>query len=245
MNNLLLEQITLFVNDNIIRFHIKRIEALKTLKLLDVLKRKNPYLFRAKNILTSQDLIENILDAYLSSKEETLFGDFLEQLAIFICKNVFDGKKSAAKGIDLEFERNGNYYIVSIKSGPNWGNSGQIDNLKSTFRQAKRILMTNNGMKKPIIAVNGCCYGKEGSPDKIEYFKYCGQEFWELISGESHLYVDIIEPLGYQAKQKNEQFYESYAAVINEFSYQFTKDFCSHGKIDWENLIKFNSGRQK
>ena len=29
-------------------------------------------------------------------------------------------------GIDLEFDKDGVRYIVTIKSGPNWGNSSQI-----------------------------------------------------------------------------------------------------------------------
>ena len=27
------------------------------------------------------------------------------------------------------------------------------------------------------------------NPDKGEYFKYCGQEFWNFISGEKNLYI--------------------------------------------------------
>jgi len=84
------------------------------------IKRKNPYLFKAKNLSVS-DLIQSILDAYLSSQEEAIFGTFLEKLAIFVSSIFIDGKKSSAQGVDLEFLRKGKHYIVSIKSGPNWG----------------------------------------------------------------------------------------------------------------------------
>jgi hypothetical protein len=72
------------------------------------------------------ELVKQILDAYLSSQEETVFGDFLESLAIYVCSETYGGRKSATEGIDLDFEREGKRYIVSIKSGPNWGNSSQI-----------------------------------------------------------------------------------------------------------------------
>lgn len=49
-----------------------------------LLKRKNPYLFRAKNIQTSGEFVKYALDAFLSSSEETMFGNFLERLAIHI-----------------------------------------------------------------------------------------------------------------------------------------------------------------
>jgi len=88
----------------------------------------------------------------------------------FINKTVYNGNKSAAEGIDLEFDADGVKYIVSIKSGPNWGNSSQIKKMKDNFNKAKRILRTSHSTMN-IIAVNGCCYGKNTKPDKGEYQK--------------------------------------------------------------------------
>lgn len=59
------------------------------------------------------------MDAHISSNEETVFGDWLEGLAIFINSKVYDGRKSGITGIDLEFDKDGIRYIVTIKSGPN------------------------------------------------------------------------------------------------------------------------------
>lgn len=114
-----LDHVRIFVEQNIQLFHQKRIESIQTIKLITVLKRKNPYLFRAKNLVTASDLVKTILDAFLSSQEEGIFGGFLEQLAIFICNQVYAGRKSAAMGIDLEFDKANVTYIVAIKSGPN------------------------------------------------------------------------------------------------------------------------------
>ena len=240
MKPLALNDVTAYVESNIGSFHERRLESLRKLKLSKVLQRKNPYLFKAKNILHAPDLVEAILDAHLSSQEETIFGEFLEMLAIFICFKVYGGRKSAAEGIDLEFEKEDTKYIVSIKSGPNWGNAGQVKRMVDNFKKAKRILGTNTS-KVNIIAVNGCCYGRDNQPDKGDYLKYCGQKFWEFISGNSDLYIQIIEPLGYKAKEKNQQFAESYAQLINKFTLEFSKDFCVDGKINWESLVKLNS----
>ena len=231
-----------YVENNIDIFHSKRLQSLNKLKLSQVLKRKNPYLFKAKNILTAQDLVKTLLDAHLSSQEETIFGDFLESLSIFICNRVYGGNKSAAEGIDLEFEKDNIKYIVAIKSGPNWGNSSQINKMRDGFKKAKKILGANIA-KTNIVAVNGCCYGKDNNPDKGDYLKLCGQRFWEFISGNSDLYVQIIEPLGYKAKEKNEEFLEAYSRIINKFSFDFTSKFCEDGKIKWAKLVQFNSSR--
>jgi len=240
MNNIDIDDIKNYVNINIVKFHRNKIDSLRKLKLIDILKRKNPYLFKAKNILSAQDLIKTILDAYLSSQEETIFGDFLEGLALFINNRIYNGKKSSAEGIDLEFEKDNIKYIVSIKSGPNWGNSGQIKKMIDNFKKSKKILRSNNPNLN-IIAINGCCYGKEKNYDKGDYFKYSGQRFWEFLSGNKNLYTDIIEPLGFEAKKRNEEFIEEYYKLINNFTADFLNIFCTKGKIEWEKLVKFNS----
>jgi len=244
MKNISLDELNSYAEQNIGTFHENRLDSLRKLKLEDILKRKNPYLYKAKNILISGDLVKIILDAHLSSQEEGIFGNFLEGLAIFVNSKVYDGKKSSAEGFDLEFEKDGKRYIVTIKSGPNWGNSRQISGMKADFVKAKKILRTSNS-KLEIIAVNGCCYGRENKPDKGDYFKYCGQEFWEFISGDSNLYTDLIEPLGHKARVKNQEFEKEHAKILNKFTDEFCDRFCPNGEIDWKALVRFNSAKVK
>jgi hypothetical protein len=241
MKNLILKDVTLYVEQNIGVFHQKRIQSIDSLKLTQVLKRKNPYLFKAKNVLTAERIVKGLVDAHISSNEETIFGDWLEGLAIFINGKVYNGRKSGISSIDLEFDKEGIRYIVNIKSGPNWGNSSQIKKMKSDFKTAQKTLRTSNSQLN-IIAVNGCCYGIDNNPDKGDYFKYCGQRFWEFISGETNLYTEIIEPLGHKAKDKDDEFMQSYAQMINKFTKEFSNTFCMEsGAIDWVKLVKLNS----
>jgi hypothetical protein len=243
MASLLIDDIIEYVENHISIFHEKRINKIGTLKLKSVLQKKNPYLFKAKYLQTAEEIIKEIVDAYISSSEETMFGDWLEGLAIFINEKVFSGRKSGIKGIDLEFDKNGKRYIVSIKSGPNWGNSSQIEKMVNSFNTAKKTLRTSNSNLE-IVCVNGCCYGKDNNPDKGSYFKYCGQEFWEFIGGNENIYTDIIEPLGHKAKERNEDYLEKYSQMINRFTKEFIDSFCdNNGKINWNELVKFNSGK--
>lgn len=244
MIKLKLEQIYGYVEKNISVFHKRRLDYVQNkINLLKILKQKNPYLFKAKNVMTAQDLIKGFLDAFLQSQEETIFGDFMERLAIFVCDEVYGAKKSELTGIDLEFEKEGVLYIVEIKAGWNWGNSSQIRQLKINFGNAKKILQVKTDKK--IVAVNGCCFGKDNRPDKGDYLKLCGQQFWEFISDDSELYLNIIEPIGYKAKQRNEEFMESYAQIINNLTLEFSQKFCDNGKINWAKLVEFNSGFEK
>jgi hypothetical protein len=241
--SLLINEVIQYVEENISSFHEKRLNKIETLKLKEVLQKKNPYLFKAKNIKCADEIIKGIVDAYLSSSEEAMFGDWLEGLAIFINEKVYGGKKSGIKGIDLEFDNQNMRNIVSIKSGPNWGNSSQIEKMENNFKTAIKTLRTSNSNLQ-IRCVNGCCYGKDNNPDKGTYFKYCGQRFWEFIGGNEHIYMDIIEPLGYKAKERNENYIEQYSGKINKFIKEFIENFCNENcLIDWEKLVKYNSGK--
>ena len=115
--------------------------------------------------------------------------------------------------------------------------------MRDDFNKAKRTLRTSNAQIR-VIAVNGCCYGKDNQPDKGDYYKFCGQRFWEFISGSENLYTDIIEPLGHKAKEKNDIFLTEYARVLNKFTRQFLVEFCdADGNILWEKLVAFNSAK--
>jgi len=240
MKHVSLDEVREFVNQHIGEFHESRINRVKKIKLKQVLQKKNPYLFKAKNILTAQRLVESILQAYLSSSEEELFGQFLEELAIFVAGKTLSGRKSPG-GVDLEFTKDGTVYLVSIKSGVNWGNSSQYASLRETFKKAVKVLKQSKSVRsvQPVLA---SCYGKRKTVDNGEYVRICGQEFWYFISGNKDLYTDIIEPLGHQAKQRNQSYEEELAAVINKFTSEFSNDFCIDGKIDWNKLVRFNSG---
>lgn len=246
MKQTLIKQINDYVEKHIGEFHSRRLEMIERLKLSTVLKKKNPYLFRCKDLNTPESIIRAITEASISSSEETLFGDWLEELAIYINSLTYNGRKSGIPGIDLEFDsQSGDQYIkyiVSIKSGPNWANSSQLKKMVLDFTAAKKTLRTSHS-RLHVQAVLGCCYGKDAHSDKGEYFRYCGQDFWYFISGEDTLFTDLIEPLGYQAREQNEQFRKLHAELITRFTVDFCFNFCQDGKINWEKLVSFNSGR--
>jgi len=236
-----IEDVRTYISNNIGTFHSNRLQNLRQLKLDQILRRKNPYLFKAKNVLLAQDFVRTLLDAHLSSQEESIFGNFLEGLAIFINGNSYGGWKSSTEGIDLEFNKGGVRYLVAIKSGPNWGNSSQIRKMREDFNRARRIVKTGeSGIR--VAAVNGCCYGRDNKPDKGDYYKYCGQKFWEFISGNDELYLRLIKPLGHHARRRNSEFHKEYAQIVNKFTIEFSKKYVTDsGQIDWDTLVKFNS----
>lgn len=236
-----IEKINAFVNTNIEIFHNNKLKSLENINLNKILKKKNPYLFKAKNITLASEFINEILDAFLSASEEKLFGDFLEELAIFVSSSSCNGRKSSATGIDLEFNKEYMHYIVSVKSGTSWGNSSQQKKQIEDFNKAVIVLKQSNHTLN-VQPVLGICYGKTKTSYLHGYMKVVGQNFWYLISGEESLYTDIIEPIGYEAEKHNDNFISKKNEIVNSFTKDFLNEFCDNGVIDWDKIVEYNSG---
>ncbi len=105
---------------------------------LRIVSRKNPYLFRLRAGENAAVFASIVVDAFLSSSEETIFGKDLEQIAIGICQQARGGKGAGIESIDLEYGDQSSRNVVQIKSGPNWGNSSQRKALETAFKTAAR-----------------------------------------------------------------------------------------------------------
>lgn len=231
-----------FVEEHIQEFHNARLRRLGEIRLGVLLRKKNPYLFRAKNLVTASEFVSSILDANLSSSEEEIFGQFLEHLAIFISEKTLGAKKSAVTGIDFEYNRGKTRYLVAVKSGLNWGNSSQWTALENNFKTAMKVLGQSRSVDN-IKCILGVCYGKTRTTTKRGFItQICGQAFWHLISGKKEFYKSIVEPLGFRAKELNLSFRQRKSEIVNKFTAEFIKNFCDHsGRILWEKVVEFNS----
>jgi site-specific DNA-methyltransferase (cytosine-N4-specific) len=248
-----------FLSDNVVTpFYHERLMYLRcNMNLKEILSRKNPYLLKAKNISSSDELVRSIVEAFLSSQEETMFGNKLESFAVYVSSKLDNGFKSELPSIDLEFERDDNYYIVGIKSGTNWANSDQAARMKDNFKTARGYLTKIKGVRKNIIPVNGCIYGKNAKlfkahqedPEK-SFYRVAGQDFWQFISGDKEFYKEIIKPIEDEAQERDRAFKEAFDGKINAMSMEFSSIFTFRdperlGVIDWEKIVEYISGRGK
>jgi hypothetical protein len=237
MNLSFKQQVERFVENKISEFHEKRATNVASLKLKDVLRAKNPYLFRAKNIQSASEMVSALLEARLSSAEEGMFGGFMEALAIFVSEEKCNGRKSGTTGIDIDLVRDNVRYLIAVKSGKAWGNSTQHKKLRDNFQTAVKVLRQNKGVGH-IQPTLGICYGNFKTTNNGAFLHIGGQSFWELISGEPDLYMDIIEPIGYRAKEFNDEFYLKRANALNRMEREFLDLFCKEdGSIDWPKIV--------
>lgn len=248
MKPLNFDEVRSYVMQQKIAFDQAILPKLKTLSL-ERLSLHNPYYLMTKRKYTIEAFVVNLIDSYLSPLDERFFDDLLVGLAFTVSQQTCNANKSVIQGIDLEFINRGTYYIVAIRPSHLWGNAEQIARMKTNFKAAK-ILLRSNGETRPIIAVNGCMYGTDNSPYKpdptdpeMSYFKYCGEVFWEFISGDSHLYLDLIQPLEAEASKRSPEFDELYIRRVNQMALEFGNEFVTKGQIDWEKLVRFVSAK--
>ncbi|KYD11241.1 hypothetical protein B4135_3356 [Caldibacillus debilis] len=71
-----------------------------------------------------------------------------------------------------------------------------------------------------------------------------GQAFWEELTGDPDFYLKIIQLMKNKPQEHSVEFKKAWDAAINRFTREFVETFCDeNGNIDWESLVKFNSGK--
>lgn len=223
-------------------FYKSLIDKTNKLDIKKIMKRKNPYLYRAKAVQNANDIVTSVLDAFVTSSEETIFGNcFFEPLAIAAS----GGSKALAEGVDIMIEKKeeNTIYAVAVKSGTYVFNADSKKRQEQNFAAAAKLAKQAKARYEAII---GYGYGKKRMTGKgvpKMYQELAGQEFWAELTGEDDFYLKIIQFMGELPEKYLEDYQKSYNNAMNRLLKQFTTEFCKDtGEIDWDKLVKFNSG---
>ncbi|MDE0609449.1 MAG: PmeII family type II restriction endonuclease [Anaerolineaceae bacterium] len=104
--------------------------------------------------------------------------------------------------------------------------------LVQNFEQAVRVLQQGDATTH-VQPVLGICYGRSRTTQLRNYIKYEGQSFWHFLSGDPALYVNLIEPAGFRAREHSESFRARRKQVEKQFIEEFSRDYCyPDGTID-------------
>jgi hypothetical protein len=230
-------------------FYSRRIQALDNLKLFDVISRKNPYLFRANGVASATEMVRGLMSAHVSSSDEGIFAEeFFEPIVKAVSKQLAT-VIAAAKGADFVVETDDSYEVIALKSGPRIFNSSQSEKQGEQFQAIERsVRATLRGMRKQFVPIMGCCYGRADlqPSEKRPFFKLAGQAFWERVTGDPEFYLKLSRLMKDDPDRHKIAFAETWARAENRFVREFTERFCAaDGKILWDLLVQYNSGRTK
>lgn len=227
------------ISDALSEFYEKLIGKIDSLNISTVMKSKNPYLYRAKAMQNASEIVESVLNAYISSSEETIFGNcFFEPLAIAAC----NGVKSITPGVDIEVRDETTLHAIAVKSGTKIFNAASKDRQRQYFAAASRLAQQG---RLSFDAIIGYAYGKKTSetPRGEIYRELAGKRFWAELTGDDDFYLKIIKYMDTLPEQYVEEYKKSYNRASNRLVRDFSSLFCNYdGSIDWERLVKFNSG---
>ena len=223
-------------------FYGSLIQKIDGLNIQKVMKRKNPYLYRAKAMQNAAEIVDSVLTAFVSSSEETIFGNcFFEPIAVAAS----GGNKALAEGVDIMVQDRDTNTItaIAVKSGTSVFNADSKKKQEQNFAAAAKLAQQ---AKARYVAIIGYCYGKKKSSGKgipKMYQELAGKEFWTELTGEPEFYKKIIQYMGTMPEQYVAAYQESYNKAANRLVREFSISFCKEdGSIDWERLVEFNSG---
>jgi hypothetical protein len=223
------------------KFYASRLGGLQKLSLKKVLRKKNPYLYRALGIEKASEIVEQIMMAFVTSSDETIFGNvFFEPLATLAS----GGAVSPSEGVDFAVETKDCYLAVAVKSGPNWGNRDQHKRQSTNFDSLRSRLYKLNKQFDPLV---GQAYGHQSSEptENSRFRRRSGQAFWEEITGDSDFYLKLVRLMMDVPQQNRPKWKAEWDQAVNRFTREFMDDFCrSDGSIDWEKLVAFNSAKK-
>ncbi len=226
-------------------FYRRRIENLSTLSLKKVLKRKNPYLMRAIGLGTAAELVEYLLQMHTQASDETIFGDaFVEPIVLAGS----GGRKSSAKGIDIEIETEKSYKAIAVKSGPNIFNASQTARINDEFQELQNRLRQHlKSLGKQFDPILGCSYGKRVSEPtaRRRYRIASGQAFWEEITGDPGFYLKLVRLMRDYPEKERERYQQEWNKAVNRFTRDLLNEFAdNNGALDWEKIVRFNSAKE-
>ena len=221
-------------------FYSSLIAKVNSLNIKSIMKRKNPYLFRAKAMNGAAQIVDAILAAFISSSEETIFGNvFFEPIACAAAQ----GQKALAEGVDIMVERDNTIYAIAVKSGTSVFNADSRKKQEQNFMAASKLAQQ---AKKRFVAMIGYSYGKKKASSRglpKFYNELAGKEFWTELTGDEEFYIKLIRLMDRLPEKYVEDFDEAYQKAANRLVKEFTIEFCyDDGGIDWEKLVRFNSG---
>ena len=207
-------------------------EKVSKLRMRDIVKRKNPYLYRASGVSTCEEFVNRAFTEDTSTIGENYFGSFFESVA----RIVSGGIKPAGGGeIDLEVRRDNAAYLYTIKSGPGGYNSSTEAKARTDLGHAERRLRQDRVTTHKKMAY---AYGRRTTSFKDGIEKLASKDFWYELSADEQFYRKLLEICAELTPLFEADVNAPYQRLLNEAH----ELFCEGDSIRWDKVIRIVSG---
>ena len=206
---------------------------LEKIKLREIIKGKNPYLYRATGVSTCEELTSRAFNEYISTMQGNYFGPFFESVA----RTISGGHKPAGGAeVDLEIRKGNDTYVYAIKSGAKGCNASSEAKARQDLDYVERRLRQDRVRTHKMIAF---AYGRrktatvQGNIDKL-----ASKQFWAELSGDSEFYSKFLDACAVLSPLFEADMSAPYQRLLNE-AYEL---FCEDETIRWDKVIRVISG---
>ncbi len=207
-------------------------EKLASMTMKELVKRKNPYLYRATGVETCDEYVQRAFSEYIAGMRGNFFGLFFESVAQILS----GGTKPDGTGeIDLEVQKDGEMLLYVIKSGASGHNASSLKKALDDLSAVSGSFEARNIRAHKNIAY---AYGRHGEHVDDGVRKMASKDFWAEMSGDADFYVkllDVAAALSPMFQADMESPYERLLAEAHEL-------FCEGDAIRWDKVIRLVSG---
>lgn len=225
--------------------YAKRIAAIRAVGIKDLIRGRNPYLYRAVGPGNAAEMVSELLSAKAWSSIETVFGnEFFEPLALWAATEARSDetdvavRPSSGGGVDIEIETATALTAYAIKSGTKIFNSQSAARQAQEFESLRARLLKTRKFFDPVV---GYAYGRKATSSKT-YRELAGQDLWAELTGDDSFYVRIIEAMAEPSREHAEEYSAAFTLAVNTLAAAFLADFMDDdGSIDWGHFVEFNS----
>jgi hypothetical protein len=215
----------------------RRIETIQGLKLRDF--NINPFLFRLlaeqMGLRDARAIVRFLLHERFERGAVTSAGDMFQKLAAIFCE------PTGVEGADLLKRKEGRYYYIQVKAGPNTVDKDACIKLSHDLRSAQRRHLGS-------ITVFGMAYGTEEQISSIvrNYLDVdmmlIGEQFWEFISDDPDCLKELYEIAGEVGRTFRDKRGRTIAQLLQEKYEQLVREFeetyGSGGDEMWRRLLQ-------
>lgn len=183
----------------------------------------------------ARSIIKFLLHERFERGAVTSAGDMFQKLAAIFCE------PTGVEGADLMKRKEGRYYYIQVKAGPNTVDKDACIKLSNDLRKAQRRHLG-------AITVFGMAYGSEEQISNIvrSYLDVdmmlIGKDFWEFISGDPDCLQELYEIAGEVARSFRDKRGRTIAQLLEEKLEQLLKEFevtyGSEGDEMWQRLLQ-------
>lgn len=243
MNTLNLKDLSTYAEQSIIKLHQARLLNIQKLVLNNELRNKDFNFYRTIQLHTLGELINRCVEHHIYLTEKRMFESWVKGLIIFICHQTHGGFKSNLPGVDFEFIDEDYGFLAKLF----------FHNYSSSLPQKRKWLKQLIIVKKKLQNENPTIVYKAAqvfplaedySNSDEEFIIYSGTNFWQWLTGEDNFFERSIKPIVGSARSKDQKYWDTHTQMLNRFYRTFTEQYLrSDFSIDWEKLVRFNSGR--